>query len=159
MVYRALGAGFSSSTDPASTRKRLVASVIIALLTGREALCTDGRQVRSYLHVADVGAAFAALLDSEVQGAVNIGSGEQLSIAQLLEELARQLGRPDLLKLGALETPPAEPPLLLPDVGRLRDEVRFRPNWTLDAGLADTVRWWRDALAGMARPRAWTHGS
>ena len=144
---------------PGEPRKRLVASVIIALLTGREALCTDGRQVRSFLHVADVGAAFAALLDSEVQGAVNIGSGEQLSIAQLLEELARQLGRPDLLKLGALETPPAEPPLLLPDVGRLRDEVRFRPNWTLDAGLADTVRWWRDALAGTARPRAWTHGS
>jgi nucleoside-diphosphate-sugar epimerase len=144
---------------PGEPRQRLVASVIIALLTGREALCTDGRQVRSFLHVADVGAAFAALLDSQVQGAVNIGSAEQLSIAQLLEGLARRLGRPDLLKLGALETPPGEPPLLLPDVGRLRDEVRFRPNWTLDAGLADTVRWWQDALAGTARPRAWTLGS
>jgi nucleoside-diphosphate-sugar epimerase len=144
---------------PGEPRQRLVASVIIALLTGREALCTDGRQVRSFLHVADVGAAFAALLDSQVQGAVNIGSGEQLSIAQLLEKLARQLGRPDLLKLGALETPPGEPALLLPDVCRLRDEVLFRPNWTLDAGLADAVRWWRDAPAGTARPRAWTHAS
>ena len=33
---------------------------------------------------------------------------------------------------------------------RLRDEVGFRPKWALDAGLADTVRWWRDALAGDA---------
>jgi nucleoside-diphosphate-sugar epimerase len=144
---------------PGEPRQRLVASVIIALLTGREALCTDGRQVRSFLHVADVGAAFAALLDSEVQGAVNIGSADRLSIAQLLEELAGQIGRRDLLKLGALGTPPEEPGLLLPDIGRLRDEVRYRPKWALDAGLADTVRWWQDALAGSARPRARTRGS
>jgi nucleoside-diphosphate-sugar epimerase len=144
---------------PGEPRQRLVASVIIALLTGREALCTAGRQVRSFLHVADVGAAFAALLDSQVQGAVNIGSAERLSIAQLLEELARQMGRPDLLKLGALEAAPGEPAVLLPDVGRLRDEVRFRPNWTLDAGLADTVRWWQDVLTGTARPDGWARGS
>ena len=56
--------------------ERLVASVIISLLSGREAPCTHGRQIRSFLHVADVGAAFAALLDSELEGAVNIGSGE-----------------------------------------------------------------------------------
>jgi nucleoside-diphosphate-sugar epimerase len=144
---------------PGEPRQRLVASVIIALLTGREALCTDGRQVRSFLHVADVGAAFAALLDSQAQGAVNIGSAEPLSIAELLEELARQMGRPDLLKLGALEPAPGEPPLLLPDVGRLRDEVHFRPNWTLGAGLADTVRWWQDALAATVRPHGWARGS
>jgi nucleoside-diphosphate-sugar epimerase len=144
---------------PGEPRQRLVASVIIALLSGREAPCTDGRQVRSFLHVADVGAAFAALLDSQVQGAVNIGAAGRLSIAQVLQELARQIGRPDLLKLGALEPAPGEPPLLLPDVGRLCDEVRFRPHWTLEAGLADTVRWWRDALAGTARPRGWTRGS
>ncbi len=37
----------------------------------------------------------------------------------------------------------AEPAVLVPDVGRLRDEVRWRPRWSLDAGLEDTVRWWR----------------
>jgi nucleoside-diphosphate-sugar epimerase len=141
---------------PGEARQRLVASVIVALLAGRDALCTDGRQVRSFLHVADVGAAFAALLDSQVRGAVNIGSDERISIAQLLEKLAGQLGRPDLLKLGALEAAPGEPAVLLPDVGRLRDEVRFQRHWTLDAGLADTVRWWRDALAGTARSSAAT---
>jgi nucleoside-diphosphate-sugar epimerase len=139
---------------PGEPRQRLVASVIIALLAGREALCTDGRQVRSFLHVADVGAAFAALLDSEVQGAVNVGSAERLPIAQLLERLAHRLGRPDLLKLGARETPPGEPALLVPDVGRLRDEVRFRPKWTLDAGLAHTIDWWRETLLGTAHSRA-----
>ena len=90
---------------PREHPERLVASVIIGLLSGREALCTHGRQIRSFLHVADVGAAFAALLHSEVTGPVNIGSGEPISIADLLERLARQIGRPDLLRLGARAAP------------------------------------------------------
>jgi nucleoside-diphosphate-sugar epimerase len=44
--------------------------------------------------------------------------------------------------------PASEPPLLVPDIGRLRAEVGFEPRWTLDAGLDDTIRWWRAALEG-----------
>ncbi len=131
--------------------ERLVASVIISLLSGREARCTHGQQVRSYLHVADVGTAFAALLGSEVTGPVNIGSGEPISIAALLERLARQIGRADLLRLGARAAAEGEPPLLVPDIGRLRDEVGFTPRWTLDEGLADAIGWWRGELARGAR--------
>ena len=70
---------------PGEHRDRLIASVIANLLAGREARCTHGRQIRSFLHVEDVGAAFAALLASPVQGPVNIGSGERIAIAELLE--------------------------------------------------------------------------
>ena len=124
----------------------MVASVITSLLAGREAPCTHGRQIRSFLHVEDVGAAFAALLASEVQGPVNIGSGDHISIAELLERLARIIGRPELLRLGARSAPPGEPARLVPDIGRLRDEVRWSPRWPLDEGLLDTVRWWRERL-------------
>lgn len=132
---------------PGERRERLVASVISNLLCGREAPCTHGRQVRSFLHVEDVGAAFAALLASDVEGPVNVGSAEPISIAALLGEAARQIGRPDLLRLGALEAPAGEPGLLVPAVGRLRDEVGFQPRWGLQTGLADTIAWWRGELA------------
>jgi len=126
---------------------RLVASVIVNLLAGREARCTHGRQIRSFLHVEDVGAAFAALLASPVQGPVNIGSDDRTAIAELLERVAREIRRPDLLKLGARPAPPGEPAVLVPDIGRLREEVRWSPRWRLDEGLKDTVRWWRSRLA------------
>jgi nucleoside-diphosphate-sugar epimerase len=122
---------------------RLVASVIRGLLAGREAPCSHGRQVRSFLHVSDVGAAFAALLDSAVEGPVNIGAGERTSIAALLERIGRQIGRPELNKLGARSAPPAEPPVLVPDVARLLTEVGWRPRFALDEGIADTIEWWR----------------
>ena len=127
---------------------RLVSSVILHLLRGQAAPCTHGRQVRTFMHAADVGGAFAALLDSEVRGPVNIGSAQRVSIAELLGKIGSQIGRSELLRLGARDTPAAEPPLLIPDVLRLWDEVGWRPRFDLDAGLVDTIDWWRGQLAG-----------
>ena len=128
---------------PHEDERRLVASVTNALLAGRPAQTTHGRQLRDFLHVADVGDAFAALLDADVEGAVNIGSGEGVAISDVVRRIAELVGRPDLVELGALEAPPDEPPLLVADVGRLRDEVRWRPWRSIDAGLRETVEWWR----------------
>jgi len=133
---------------------RLVPSVIRNLLLNREAPCSHGRQIRSFLHVADVGEAFAAVLDSELEGPVNIGSDERVSLADLVDRIGRQIGRPELLRLGARPAPPGEPSLLVPEIHRLRDEARWRPRFTLNEALGDTIAWWRGRLldpAGAAR--------
>ena len=51
-----------------------------------------------------------------------------VSVADVVQRLALLVGRPDLLEAGALEAPPDEPPLLVADVGRLREEVGWRPS-------------------------------
>jgi nucleoside-diphosphate-sugar epimerase len=138
---------------PGEHPDRLVASVIMNLLSGREALCTHGRQIRSFLHVADLGSAFAALLDGVTEGPVNMGSPDRISVAGLLEEIALQIGRPELLRFGARDAPPSEPPLLVPDVGRLYDEVGWRPRFALHDAIADTISWWRRQASAAAAPR------
>jgi nucleoside-diphosphate-sugar epimerase len=125
---------------------RLVPSVIRNLLLNREAPCSHGRQIRSFLHVADVGAAFAAVLDSALEGPVNIGSDERIALSDLIDRIGRQIGRPDLLRLGARPAPAQEPSVLIPQTGRLRDEARWRPRFTLNSGLSDTIAWWRHQL-------------
>ncbi len=132
---------------------RLVPSVICNLLLNREAPCSHGRQIRSFLHVADVGEAFAAVLDSELEGPVNIGSDERVSLADLVDRIGRQIGRPELLRLGERPAPPREPLLLVPEIHRLRDEARWRPRFTLNEGLSDTIAWWRSRLALKPRTR------
>jgi nucleoside-diphosphate-sugar epimerase len=129
---------------------RLVPSVIRNLLLNREALCSHGRQVRSFLHVADVGSAFAAILDSQVKGAVNVGSDERISLAELIGRIARHIGRSELVRLGARPAP-HEPELLVPVILRLRDEVGWRPLFTLDAAIGNVIDWWRHRLE--ANPR------
>lgn len=120
---------------------RLVPSVILPLLQGKEAPCSHGAQKRDFLHSRDVAGAFAALLDSRVEGAVNIGSGDTVAVRDLIGIIAKELGREDLVKLGALQD--NSPDLLVPDIRRLRDEVGFKPGFTLEEGLRDAILWWR----------------
>jgi nucleoside-diphosphate-sugar epimerase len=127
---------------------RLVPSVICNLLLNREAPCSHGNQIRSFLHVADVGEAFAAVLDSALEGPVNIGSDERITLAELLHRIGAQIGRSELLRLGARPAAPREPALLVPEIQRLRDEAHWRPRFTLNEGLSDTIAWWRGRLAG-----------
>lgn len=121
---------------------RLVSSVTRSLLAGREAACSVGTQIRDFLHVADVAAALVALLRSDVTGPVNIASGTPLTIRDLVLEIGEQIGRRDLVQLGALPLSPRDPPHVVADVTRLRDEVGFTPRFSLAAGIEDTVRWW-----------------
>jgi len=133
---------------------RLVPSVIRNLLQNREAPCSHGRQIRSFLHVADVGAAFAAVLDSELDGPVNIGSDERIALAELIDRIGAQIGRPELLRLGARPAPLQEPSILVPVIHRLRDEAGWRPRFTLNEGLSDTIDWWRGQLQDGGRADA-----
>jgi nucleoside-diphosphate-sugar epimerase len=129
---------------PGENRQRLVPSVALALLAGREALTTDGSQIRDFMHVDDVARAFVALMDSGVAGAVNLASGEGVAVRDVITAIGEIVGRPDLVRLGALPRPAEEPRSLVADVGRLQQEVRFRPRITLAEGIAETVTWWRD---------------
>jgi nucleoside-diphosphate-sugar epimerase len=124
---------------------RLASSVASALVRGQPAETGPATQVRDFLHSEDLGSAFAALLDSAVQGPVNMASGEPRPIRELVEALARAAGRPDLLRIGARPANPAEPAVITAATGRLRDEVGWRPARTLEDRAAQTVAWWRQA--------------
>ena len=130
---------------PYEAESRLVPSVIRSLLQGEVARCSHGRQIRDFLHVQDTADAFVALLESEVQGTVNIGSGEPIALRQLIETGAALLGRPDLVRLGALAPRPDDPPLLLSNVRKLREEVGWQARFSLEEGLRQTIAWWREA--------------
>jgi nucleoside-diphosphate-sugar epimerase len=130
--------------------QRLVASIIRALLRDEPARSTHGEQLRDFLYVQDVADAFVALLETDVRGAVNIASGEVVSLKSVIQRIAEKLNRQHLIQLGALPASPNEPKLLSADVSRLRDEVRWSPRYTLDAGLDATISWWREEVDNFA---------
>lgn len=131
---------------PHEAPERFVPSLIGALLRAEPAPMTAGTQVRDFLHTADAGAAFAALADSAFTGPVNVASGEGFRLREIAERVAAAIGRPELLRIGERPTPPGEPPSLLADVTRLREQVGFSRSLDLDAGLAQTIAWWRERL-------------
>jgi len=58
----------------------------------------DGEQRRDFVHVRDVARAFATALESPAApgGTYNVGSGRDISVRQVAEELAKAMGRNDL---------------------------------------------------------------
>jgi nucleoside-diphosphate-sugar epimerase len=124
---------------PGEDERRLVPSVVRALRSGQRAKVSAGTQVRDFLHVSDAALAFAALLDGNLPGPVNIGSGVPVTIREIVESLARFAGRPDAVDFGAVPMREGDPPLLVASITRLRS-LGWQPATTLAAGLADSVR-------------------
>jgi nucleoside-diphosphate-sugar epimerase len=122
---------------------RLVSSVTRALLAGAHVPTTHGHQRRDFMHVSDVAGAFAALVDGRPAGAVNIASGEAVTIHEILELIEQATGTRDRIQYGALPMRPGEPDAIVGDSRRLREEFGFRPRIGLETGIYETVAWWR----------------
>lgn len=136
---------------PGEQESRLVPSVVLALMRGTAAKCTEGFQVRDYLCVEDVASAIAAVAQSKFEGTVNVGSGEPVTVRAIVQLLGEALGRTDLLAFGAIKTNPVDPPFVLADIRRLRNEIGWRPSSSLEEGLQHTVQWWKERT-GSAGP-------
>jgi len=131
---------------PGEDERRLVPSVARALLAGQPAAASDGLQVRDLMHVEDAAAGIVALLASDVEGPVNVASGEGVAIRAVLETIADACGHPELLRLGDFPRREAEPMRLVAATERLREEVGFTPRIGLADGLRDSVEWWRGSV-------------
>jgi nucleoside-diphosphate-sugar epimerase len=132
------------SYGPFEQPQRLVPLIIRALLNGEPARLTAGTQLRDFLDVRDLGRCLALLLASGVEGAVNVASGEGVSVARIAGLLGDMIGRPDLIQLGAVSLPREEAPAIVADISRLATELGAMPEITLEQGLSDAVAWWRE---------------
>jgi nucleoside-diphosphate-sugar epimerase len=61
----------------------------------------------------------------------------------LIHRIADRLGGRQRVALGAIPVADDDPPLVVADIARLRDELGWRPQWSHDAALDHTIAWWR----------------
>jgi nucleoside-diphosphate-sugar epimerase len=128
---------------PREHRQRLVSSVIISLLAGQPTKCSHGRQMRDYLHVQDVADGLVGVLDSAITGAINISSGQATTIRDIVLGIGHQIGRPELIQLGAIPARANDVSLVLGENTRLVAELGWEPRHDLETGLRQTIDWWR----------------
>ena len=124
---------------PGASERRMPGVVIRALHAGEVARCSAGTQACDFLHIDDAAEALVQLVDSSLTGPINICSGQPTTIREMAIEVARLIGRPELLQLGVLPTNPSDPSLILGDSSRLRDELGWQPAYSLHEGLRQTI--------------------
>ncbi len=128
---------------PHEAEGRLVSSLASNLARGEPALLSKGGVVRDFLHCKDAGAALAEIALSGLRGAINVASGEGVTVCDLAEMLGRIADRPDLIRVGALPDRCGDPRRVVGSTHRLRMELGFSPRYDLESGLRDTFLWQR----------------
>jgi len=131
---------------PGENPAKLVSSVINSLLKGEVANCSTGSQKRDFMHVSDVASAFVALLNSDVDGVVNVGSGQSTSVREIVVKIANMLKAEDRINFGAIPTADNESQNIEADVSRLNNLVGWKPTYDLSSGLMNTVQYWQKIL-------------
>jgi len=132
---------------PYENPSRLVAYVVRSLLCGEEAFCSEAQQTLDFIHVKDVAAALVSLLESKIQGAVNIGTGQPVIVRVALQEIGKQTGRANLIRLGARGSS-AQKEWLWANTEKLRSYSNWKPQFDLVSGISDAIQWWRGHLEG-----------
>ena len=112
----------------------------------------DTTTVRDFTFVTDTAAAFMAAGDGmnvEFGRPYNAGSGKKISVADLIEVLAKVIGtpKPVFREQERMRPGNSEVRVLQADSRRLFGDSGWRPRSTLKQGLARTVDWWRGGLA------------
>jgi nucleoside-diphosphate-sugar epimerase len=131
---------------PGEHPDRLLPLVARALLGGSPLALTDGTQVRDFLDVRDVAAAFVAASGARLLGPINVCSGEGVRLKDLISELASRCGSLELLHFGERTRRPGDPDMVVGDNTRLVNEAGWRPSKSRSQMLDDVVQYWRSQL-------------
>lgn len=118
---------------------RLIPSIVRSIAAGEKAECSSGRQIRDFMDARDCGAAFAALALGDHDGAINIATGEPVSIGAVARQIGETMGRPYLVRLGALPDRPGDPPNLWGDAAALMSLPGYRRRHDLETMLRDAI--------------------
>lgn len=111
----------------------------------------DGKQTMDFVHVRDVARANILGAKSDVSDEVfNVASGTETSLAGLAQALMGVMGRDGLRPEFAPARAVNPVPRRLASTDKAERLLGFRSTITLDQGLDDLVKWWRQERSALA---------
>lgn len=124
----------------------------------RPIIRSDGTFLRDYVYVKDAVGAYRVMAEQAHREAVrggtfNFGPGEPLTVLQIVEVLQRIMDRPHLSP-DIQNTARAEIRNQYLDSRKARAVLNWTPQWTLEAGLRETVEWYLPFLESELESRA-----
>jgi UDP-glucose 4-epimerase len=137
---------YGPDQDPASPYAAVIPRFLRAVSKGeRPVIFGDGCQTRDFVYVRDVVAAnlAAASAPAAVSGKVfNVARGHQVTLLELLDAVARSLGR-DAVRAEHGPPRPGDVRDSVADVRRAERELDWRAETPLEEGLAQTALPWK----------------
>ena len=127
--------------------EKLIPLCISKLLLGHKApLYGDGLNVREWIHVSDHTSAIDEILKSGKSGNVyNIGSGMRFTNREIVDFILLQLNLNQDSIVHVIDRPGHDRRYAL-DSSKIKKELKWKPQVDFEAGLMDTIDWYREKL-------------
>jgi len=130
---------------PRQSMRAVIPTIITQLLAGDHLTLGALNPKRDFTYVTDTVSGFLAAATSEATlgEVVNLGSGEEISIGELVALIARLIGRDVSVDLDAARLRPekSEVQQLLSDTRKMQRLTGWRPAMPLAQGLQQTLDW------------------
>jgi dTDP-glucose 4,6-dehydratase len=147
----ALTTNCGNNYGPGQHAEKLIPVIIGAVLARKPIpLYGDGQQVRDWIFVRDhVEALWLVLWRGAVGQTYNVGAGEELTnhqlatrLCDLLDEMVPSLGGNSRALISSVTDRPGHDRRYAIDARKIRRELGWQPQHTLDAALRETVEWY-----------------
>lgn len=104
----------------------------------------DGMQVRDWLHVKDHCAAICAVMEKGRTGTVyNVGGNNERTNLEIVQLVLQTLGKPNSLITHVQDRPGHDRRYAI-DNSKITGELGWKPAYTFEQGMAETIRWYLD---------------
>ncbi|HET9411720.1 MAG TPA: UDP-glucuronic acid decarboxylase family protein [Candidatus Saccharimonadales bacterium] len=125
---------------------RVVSNFIMQALKNQPiTIYGKGQQTRSFCYVSDQIDGIVALMNSSVEGPVNVGNPHEFTMLELATKVKEQTGSQSEFVYKPL--PPDDPTQRQPDISRAKELLRWEPKVSLYQGLRPTIDYFRRELA------------
>jgi dTDP-L-rhamnose 4-epimerase len=113
------------------------------LSSQRPLIYEDGRQMRDFVSVYDVARAFLLALEhTEADGvALNISSGQAMSVGEVASHVVEALGRPELEPDFTGKWRAGDIRHCFAEISAARDVLGWEPRVSLEKGISDLAQW------------------
>lgn len=130
---------------PYQSTKAVIPELILGCLRGGPILTTKGEQTREFNYVEDIveGMLLAMEKAGEVLGPVNLATGKEVAIRDLIAKIVDITQTSARVEIGALPYRPTEIWRMCADATRARELIGWNSGISLEEGLQRTVDWFR----------------
>ena len=145
----------SNNYGPLHFPEKLIPLMIANALEGKQLpVYGDGMQIRDWLYVDDHCRAIRAVLDKGRAGEVyNIGGSRALPNIEVVQRILAATGQPESLIKYVTDRPGHDRRYAITSE-KVERETGWKPQMEFEAGLAETVRWYRENSAWIANVRS-----
>jgi len=121
----------------------VIPSLIHRALTGENPLTVwgDGTPIRDFIYSKDVAEGMMLAVEKGINEPINLGSGSGVTIKQIAQTIAKSIpGKP--IKIVWDKSKPKGDRKRLMDMKRAKKLLGFKPKYSLEKGIAETIAWY-----------------